>query len=275
MASQPASARSGPPGFRLAAAVPKRPEAGPYLIPGLSNDLVLSILLARFVDEDSLFLVMAQLNCLWAKELDANSSSTLLWRELCLQRAWVHLARQGFPLPGASATDWGLRLMRRPRLRMGGAYWSWQVFIQYSGPRTMWTPKDAKPVELIYHYRFFWFTNDGRLAFAAVSTDHPDNVLGQVKAVRENMGAHAPDSERVWVGTYQLFRGDKSDPGVFAHVSVPMRRHEVRFRVQLGEGGSQARIVGHVSFRFSEPESVSNHLLPGDYRRMFYKPGYL
>jgi len=254
------------------------------LITGLSDELVLSIVLGRFMDEDTLFLVLTSINKHWREELQ---SSTLLYRELCLSRAWVHLAQRGLPIPHA-VSDWPARFKRRPRLRMGGPFVCTQLFMQFTGPRTMWTPKDTKAIEVIHHHRVFWMGDDGTCVYAAVSTDNLDRVIDQVRRVRvavdrgqRSLQGDVPlpqqqQQQRVWVGQYELQRDDER--GLVVTIEVRMRIHKVVFEAVVQPGGSQCRIERHLSVRYDDPTMVLNHMGAAaneSYRTMFYKPGFL
>ena len=140
----------------------------------------------------------------------------------------------------------------------------------------MWTPKDSKTVEVVRHRRMFWFSDgEDTCVYAAVSTDHLDKLIEQVKLVRlaRDRGQNIEsDGHRVFVGRYAL---ERREEGLVVKIKVPMKIHMVQFEALVMSGGSQLQIFKHQSMRFNDP-IVSTHLFPWEGRKsVFYLPGYM
>jgi hypothetical protein len=132
------------------------------LIGSLPDAVVLDDILGKYLDFDTILLIIPFLSKDWNKAIwKVNSSGALLWKKLCI-RAWTPLK---LPIKKSLAmnNDWQFKFLQRPRIRLSGPYMTYTIFIQHPGPRNLWTPKDAPSVKVIYHYRFWWFREDHKV----------------------------------------------------------------------------------------------------------------
>ena len=140
-----------------------RATEGQSLIAHLPDTVVLDEIVASYLDVDTIMLVLPYLSHDWRKSIWGSTTGALLWRRLCL-RAWapLNLPIQRL-LTTNSGNDWQGKFFKRPRVRLSGPYMTYTIFIQHPGPRNMWTPKDAPAVKVVYHHRFWWFREEGKV----------------------------------------------------------------------------------------------------------------
>lgn len=136
-------------------------EEGQSLIGTLPDAVVLDDILGKYLDFDTILLIIPSVSKDWNKAIWDMKSGALLWKKLCL-RAWNPL---NLPIKKSLSVnnDWQLKFLQRPRIRLSGPYITYTIFIQHPGPRNLWTPKDAPSVKVIYHYRFWWFREHNKV----------------------------------------------------------------------------------------------------------------
>ena len=134
---------------------------GQSLIGLLPDAVVLDEIIGNYLDFDTILLVLPSLSRDWLNAIWGNTQGALLWKRLCL-RAWQPL---NLPIQKSLTqnNDWQTRFLKRPRIRLSGPYMTYTIFIQHPGPRNLWTPKDAPSVKVVYHYRFWWFREEGKV----------------------------------------------------------------------------------------------------------------
>ena len=165
-------------------------DAPTELLPPLPNDLVLGEIVAKFLDEDAINSWLPQVSRLWRKLIRVEYHASL-WRWLCVERAWKQWTAFGLMSPAAlralrpAASDFRRAYHTRKRVRTGGPYTYVHVYWRPTH-RSMWTPKDLPPVQVTYHYRILWFTDDDsrRVLYASVPHADPDALFAQMRAIR-------------------------------------------------------------------------------------------
>jgi hypothetical protein len=109
----------------------------------------------------------------------------------------------------------------------------------------------------------------------ALPTRYPEKIVEMMRKelVDPGEGSNSPEVE-FWMGSYEIFRDDNR---LLCDVDVPHARHGVRFRFELGPGGSHIKILSHRSYRFKTPMENMNHALPEceDDRDFKYRPGFM
>lgn len=246
---------------------------GSELVSNIPDVIILENVVANYLDEDTIFLILPQLSKSWRKMIESKGRGAIFWKKLC-ERAWMPLLLPINKFQSSVITDWQLRFENRPRLRLGGPYETFTIYIQYPGPRNMWTPKDAPTVKVVHHHRFWWFLEGGRLLYAAISTKEPHKIIEIMRKELRGVANTNPEIS-LWYGTYEL-RRDGDLQQLVCDVDVRQMRHGVKFKFALLKGGKCIHLLRHQSYNFRNFHDIMEHQLPNEEKRFIhYRPGFL